>query len=1394
MANLVGGAHNFDQWEREDQLRAFFAWLPFQLHDAPGVNWSLLPASIMGYCIRNMGTSPDADYLAMAIASAHDVVSPNSLMQLLGNLHALLTTLRTVCGMERVCDLRSETIWNAFAAKTGTTMSRSRQLSSYSAVSLKHYPRYLRGLEAGDYLSMQQYQLPPMPHDFLKRVGKAYALNKRSRIRQQSIREMLSPLFPLLLRLVWSRKQLAERVLHAYRQALQHAETAAPLPLPFSHVDSLPLVIQRAGDGWEIHQRAITMRFFLWNKRAWILAHQDRYSGRVITEAEQASGIYSPERDQFFVQFAGNPQDVLWFGDLIMNRLLQQFQRGLRDDPRYEERWKIARDHGFPHGCTTQQPGLLRNDSRWFAEHTMDGDVLFEPEAIYRGILYAAALATLAMTSGGSVSELLQMSAGRWVETPEGRQQRLLPERARGEDARRLFKVSPEAGQLLGEIEQGLVETYGEIPVIGPSRQITKFDQLQHERYFFQWHRCMVDPHDTNVLLRFLLYGVNLASADGRALRFSMEQIRYGGNRTQEERAHALMYALGFYPSMLTHLSSASREVYSRDFFAYFTYAGSKEAALRPLTLAQWVVHLMEKGYERGTINHMVFSVQQMYAAAASHGLLDQAIASSFQSMKKLLPAEKVDSSTGQEETEPRLSFSAQFKSCGKPYCVVCREGKRHGPYWYAYRRGEGLRVYIGREKNDRTIAEALRKFEQRRAEKPAPHVQVPQKAQRDSLIPLVPALCRLIWSRKLLAGRVLAAVRQVQQRVLSGEATLPIRFQLAEMIPELRFDPQSGTSGTIEERVVILDCSLWDKRSWVLMRQDRFSRTNISLALRGVNAYSQERNTFFLQFHGPPVDLLWFGDLVEQNLLRMLGSYKAHDEESVRRYREARDLGFPRGCHTTRAGLLDTSDRWFAENAGNGDLIFEPEAIYRGSLYGAALALLSLSAGMGIGELLQVRADRWVVQQTAEGAGTPEPIYLQSLVPSGAQVEDGRHLYPVSPEAKRLLDEITHELVQAHGEVPLVHPCLHATQPGSLRPERYLFQWQRGMVDPHEFVVLQRFILYGLRAPTGERLHITADLLRESATVPALRREHELKRLCDSLLEPLAPGLTRSSLKSYQQDVLAYLRFAGSAEQAYVPGILRQWIAYLSHGQPGRPYDSDAIDKKITPVRRCLREAGKMGLLDRERAEEFTSIKVQRHPIDSDRRRGPAPKVNETIKRWLTDFWQATPGGLTGEELRSAYTLAFGGDISTATLYNALAQLNLRKTPPPTLTADDEAWIVEQCERDPGVSARELREKLETERGKQIDKKELNKIRAKHGVRRPSDSPPRVQPQRPASYKLEEDDIEWLLQQRRDHPALSGPKLQAQLREQRGKEIGDHAINIILRKRGLSKERKRRA
>ncbi|MFL5702198.1 MAG: hypothetical protein ACJ8AG_05140 [Ktedonobacteraceae bacterium] len=36
----------FFDWDRESQLQAFFAWLPQELHDAPGINWTEIPSSV----------------------------------------------------------------------------------------------------------------------------------------------------------------------------------------------------------------------------------------------------------------------------------------------------------------------------------------------------------------------------------------------------------------------------------------------------------------------------------------------------------------------------------------------------------------------------------------------------------------------------------------------------------------------------------------------------------------------------------------------------------------------------------------------------------------------------------------------------------------------------------------------------------------------------------------------------------------------------------------------------------------------------------------------------------------------------------------------------------------------------------------------------------------------------------------------------------------------------------------------------------------------------------------------------------------------------------------------------------------------------------------------------
>src|SRR5690348_11829303 len=72
------GKQNFAYWEPEKQHEAFLAWLPKELHDAPGIDWRGLAPGIMRYCIYTIGASLDAAVLAVAAAALHRAMDMES--------------------------------------------------------------------------------------------------------------------------------------------------------------------------------------------------------------------------------------------------------------------------------------------------------------------------------------------------------------------------------------------------------------------------------------------------------------------------------------------------------------------------------------------------------------------------------------------------------------------------------------------------------------------------------------------------------------------------------------------------------------------------------------------------------------------------------------------------------------------------------------------------------------------------------------------------------------------------------------------------------------------------------------------------------------------------------------------------------------------------------------------------------------------------------------------------------------------------------------------------------------------------------------------------------------------------------------------------------------------
>ena len=224
-------------------------------------------------------------------------------------------------------------------------------------------------------------------------------------------------------------------------------------------------------------------------------------------------------------------------------------------------------------GFAVTRPALLTpagSDATWLAwARKISGTMLFEPESLYRGVLFAAALATLSLTNGSRVMELLQVSASRFEtivvdelknQQPTGRKigilvQKLLPKGYRHDSERQFFLISDMAVRLLKEIAELLQATHGgSIPVVHPNPYMTKAEDLWPEPYFFQWATSdegrlgHLSTADVSHLLRFLFHGLTLTTRTGEPIRVAPPLLRHvlatHARTVQKIPAEAVAYLL----------------------------------------------------------------------------------------------------------------------------------------------------------------------------------------------------------------------------------------------------------------------------------------------------------------------------------------------------------------------------------------------------------------------------------------------------------------------------------------------------------------------------------------------------------------------------------------------------------------------------------------------------------------------------------------------------------------------------------------------------------------------------------------------------------------------------------------------------------------------------------
>jgi len=538
-----------DPDHRDLQIAVFLDWLPDVLHEAPGIVWEQVPGQVMGYLVKHL-PDPAANWraipLTLAAACAAEGNNEKSLLGHVRLVKVVLDELESEFGVTSLAPLAKRQIWDAYTRNPDLIYARFRGVEGYAVLSA-YAQHHLSLLADEECAAWTPYLLPPLPARYIERLGLGGAAQRAMRERRKAEADVLVPLHPFLVNLALFRKQAAEKVHREFLRVRELVRTGnLTVPHRFSVRTTVPVLVSphpEAVSDLKVRLEEIDLPLTLWDRRSWTLAHADRYCATTIGFARGHRFSFTDANNTHYLEFRCPAADALWFGDLIAHALVK------RPKGSTALRARAAR-YGFPRGVATERGGLLgpiKPDATYLSLATRPGELLVDWESMYRGILYGAALAVVFLTSGARLSEVQQISMSRWRiqevnEVRDGRRtgrrariylQHLLPKGGKTEAERQLFLMSPEAVGLLKEIADGLAPTPDQIPVVYPLLN-NKAEHLRAEPYLFQWNSTgahsktnVLDSIDISTLLRFIFYGLDLTTIDGRAIAISPHRLRH---------------------------------------------------------------------------------------------------------------------------------------------------------------------------------------------------------------------------------------------------------------------------------------------------------------------------------------------------------------------------------------------------------------------------------------------------------------------------------------------------------------------------------------------------------------------------------------------------------------------------------------------------------------------------------------------------------------------------------------------------------------------------------------------------------------------------------------------------------------------------------------------------
>lgn len=358
------------------------------------------------------------------------------------------------------------------------------------------------------------------------------------------------------------------------------------------------------------------------------------------------------------------------------------------------------------------------------------------------------------------------------------------------------------------------------------------------------------------------------------------------------------------------------------------------------------------------------------------------------------------------------------------------------------------------------------------------------RKDETDAIMPhlsTIRAEANLRWNQM---KRLRDAFQQQVRIVESDSLLLPIEFSYDE-----------------PKRIgEIFYFRLWDKPSFVLNHPNNFSAAIIKNAQQKKSTYSDENNTYFLEFiRAESIDSesdsegLWFNKLIEQNVLGHWSKNRPVEEhEEILKFLslwgyESENEKKPLPFYSQHKGIITPSTFVTQHQDKAEGLLIDVEPFYAACTFGLLAIDILTTTGARKNELLQISNTKECIQVKKINN---KPRYSYNAIPKG---RDSLEEFYISKQTMEHIQMVS-RMLKEHYNSDKIPSVLYRDKRKHLfpKPMPYYFQYEgKALIDISLYSSI-RFLLHGLlfEMQDGKAVTIKTHLLRHAFATEAVQRQ----------------------------------------------------------------------------------------------------------------------------------------------------------------------------------------------------------------------------------------------------------------------------------------------------------------